>query len=177
MSCQNITAQALDQLRRQGRPIDLVDVRQPEEYAVVHAEGARLVPLDQLDSKSILSGRSTGAGEPIYLICRSGGRSLAACQRLQGSGINNVVNVEGGTIAWERAGLPVIRSTTSTSRGPWLRRIGLLLVLAGFVLGWTLNPWFSLMSVVAWFGLIVAGGGTCPLGTCALPAQPRQRTL
>ena len=47
-----ISPRELERLRSQGKPVDLIDVRTPVEYREVHAEPARLVPLDALDPKA-----------------------------------------------------------------------------------------------------------------------------
>ena len=47
------------------------------------------------------------ADEPIYFICHLGGRSGRVCLAIMAAGYPNVVNVVGGTEAWEAAGLPV----------------------------------------------------------------------
>ena len=86
----------------------LLDVRTPSEFAAVHARGARSMPLDSLDSAKI-STLAGGANELVYVICHSGARSAKACESLLAAGLHNVRSVEGGTMAWERAGLPVVR--------------------------------------------------------------------
>jgi rhodanese-related sulfurtransferase len=79
----------------------LIDVREPAEYAEAHVPGAVLVPLgtvpDRLDAL-----RGDG---PAYVICRSGGRSMQACEFLALLGIE-AVNVAGGTIGWLESGRP-----------------------------------------------------------------------
>ena len=82
----------------------LIDVREPEEYAEVRAAGAVLVPLGELAERSA----ELPASGPIYLICRSGGRSQRAAEFLAQSGFD-VLNVAGGTLAWVEAGLPIER--------------------------------------------------------------------
>src|SRR5437868_4571728 len=109
MSLTTITPRGLEELRRHGRPVDLIDVRTPAEYREVHAEPARLVPLDTLDPAAVIRAREGAGGEPLYLICRSGSRARQACERFVAAGYADVVNVEGGTTAWEQAGLPVVR--------------------------------------------------------------------
>lgn len=94
---------------QKGKAIELVDVRTPMEYSEVHAKGAVNLPLDELDPQSFLAVLKEPTAEVVYLICRSGNRSGKAGQKLIEAGITNVVNVEGGTIAWEEAGLPVVR--------------------------------------------------------------------
>jgi rhodanese-related sulfurtransferase len=77
----------------------LIDVREPHEYEDAHVPGAVLVPLatvpDELDA-------FRGEG-PVYVICKSGGRSMRACEYVADQGIE-AVNVEGGTTAWILAG-------------------------------------------------------------------------
>jgi rhodanese-related sulfurtransferase len=104
----------LYELVRQGEPVELIDVRTPEEYQEVHAESASLLPLDTIDPVSVMRDRKD-AGQPLYLICRSGGRSAYACDQFIAAGFPNVVNVEGGTAAWLEAGLPVIWGETSAA--------------------------------------------------------------
>ena len=83
----------------------LVDVREPEEWSQGRARGARHIPLRQLPEHLDALPREA----PVYLICRSGSRSATAAAYLQQAGFARPVNVAGGMIAWERAGLPVER--------------------------------------------------------------------
>jgi rhodanese-related sulfurtransferase len=80
----------------------LVDVREPDEYVEGHVPGAVLVPLatvpDHVDA-------FTGDGT-TYVICRSGARSMRACEHISALGLADVdvVNVAGGTLAWQASG-------------------------------------------------------------------------
>jgi rhodanese-related sulfurtransferase len=80
----------------------LIDVREPSEYAEARVPGGVLVPLgtvpDQIDT-------FRGDG-PVYVICRSGARSMQACEYVATLGIE-AVNVTGGTLAWIRSGRDV----------------------------------------------------------------------
>ncbi len=80
-----------------------VDVRTPEEYAGGHAARAVNIPLDTLMSNLDRLEKN----EPVYLICQSGRRSMQAAEMLKEAGFNNVLNVAGGTNAWQSAGLPM----------------------------------------------------------------------
>lgn len=80
----------------------LVDVRDGEEYAGGHVPGAQLIPLAVLPVRL----HELPKGQPVYLICASGGRSAQAAQLLEGSGLD-ARSVAGGTIAWIRSGRPV----------------------------------------------------------------------
>lgn len=80
----------------------LVDVREPDEYAEARVPGGTLVPLgsvpEQIDA---FQGDGT-----TYVICRSGARSMRACEFLAERGID-VANVAGGTLAWIASGRDV----------------------------------------------------------------------
>jgi rhodanese-related sulfurtransferase len=81
----------------------LVDVREPAEYAQFRATGAVLVPLSVFQLRFSQLPRD----RPLLLICAAGQRSLAAGEFLISQGYETVANVEGGSIGWMRAGLPV----------------------------------------------------------------------
>ncbi len=83
------------------RPL-LVDVREPDEFVRVRAAGAVLVPLGTLPGRW----RQLPRDRPILVICATGNRSASATAFLLAAGFRDVANVEGGTVAWYRAGLP-----------------------------------------------------------------------
>jgi rhodanese-related sulfurtransferase len=84
----------------------VIDVREPFEYVTGHVPGADLVPLSQLGS----SVAELPRGVPVYVICASGNRSLAAADFLARAGID-AWSVAGGMGAWQRAGHPVVHGT------------------------------------------------------------------
>jgi rhodanese-related sulfurtransferase len=87
-----------------GKVALLLDVRTPGEYAEGHVPGTVLIPVD--DVTPTHSGITPHKGDEIYLICRSGSRSMRAAKTLQAAGYT-VVNVDGGTLGWVDAGFPV----------------------------------------------------------------------
>ncbi len=91
----------------------LVDVREPNEFAAVRAEGAILMPLSSFMGRY----RELPHDRPLLMICQSGARSAQATAFLIASGWTDVVNVAGGTLAWERAGLPVRRGALAPGEG------------------------------------------------------------
>ena len=86
----------------------LIDVREPNEFAEVHARDAVLIPLGQLQSR--LHEIAQYKNKPVEVICRSGRRSAQGAEILRSAGFTQVANVEGGTNAWVGAGLPVVRN-------------------------------------------------------------------
>lgn len=150
---------------QQEKSVDLIDVRTPVEYREVHAQGAQNYPLDALDPQGIAGGRNGRSGEPLYVICRSGSRSSKAVQKFLDSGIENVVNVEGGTNAWDQAGLPVVRGKKAISLERQVRIAAGFLVLLGAVLGFFVHPYFIGISAFVGAGLMFAGiTDTCGMG-------------
>lgn len=88
-------------------PIRLVDVREPSERngLLGHIAGAELVPLGTVDGASARWPRDAA----LVLVCRSGGRSARAAALLARKGFTRVMSLRGGMLAWNEAGLPVVR--------------------------------------------------------------------
>jgi rhodanese-related sulfurtransferase len=95
-----------------ARPL-LLDVREPAEFTDVRAPGAALVPTSQFMARV----SELPTDRPILVICHSGGRSAAVTAYLARTGRTDVANVTGGMLAWERAGLPILRGRPSPGEG------------------------------------------------------------
>lgn len=83
--------------------VDVVDVRDEQEWLTGHIPHARVVPLDQLraDPERALQRDS------IIFVCARGMRSLTAAKLAERLGYSTIYNLDGGTSAWSRSGLPV----------------------------------------------------------------------
>src|SRR5258708_36268025 len=114
MSVTTISPKQLAERCKSGK-IDLLDVRTPVEFREVDAAEPHTMPLDRLDPATVMQDRNGKREEPLYLICRSGSRGQQACEKLLAAGFPNVVNVEGGTLAWAECGLPVVRGKKAIS--------------------------------------------------------------
>lgn len=156
MTVPTITPEKLEARRQGGRLVRLLDVRTPAEFREVHAEIASNVPLEQFDPKAVAEVFGS-PGEPLYLICRSGSRGRQACEQLISAGCAHVVNVEGGTLAWEQAGLPVVRGKKAISLERQVRIAAGSLVLLGALLGWLVHPAFVGLAAFVGAGLVFAG--------------------
>src|SRR5688500_14216239 len=154
---QPVPAAEVATVRSQRPGVGLIDVRTPVEYAGVHAEGAKLIPLDVLDRQAVMADRNGSAGEPVYVLCKSGTRAAKAVERFRAAGFGNVFSVEGGTQAWERAGLPVVRGEKVMSLERQVRVGSGSLVLLGVMLGWLLHPAFFGLPAFVGAGLVCAG--------------------
>lgn len=152
-----VTPQELLTQARAGRSPMLIDVRTPVEFRELHVEFAHNIPLDRLDPAAIAAERAKAGEEPLYVICRSGSRGRSACERLIAAGVKNVVNVEGGTLACDTAGLPMVRGKKAISLERQVRIAAGGLVLLGATLGYFVDVrWIGLSAFIG-AGLIFAG--------------------
>ena len=101
----NITPQEASERLRANRDAVLIDVREASEFAAVHAEGARNVPLGDIPSRM----KEFAEAPEIFFICQLGGRSARATAFAQSAGLHQAKNVSGGTTGWIRDGLPIIK--------------------------------------------------------------------
>lgn len=158
MSIQTIPAAEACRTCRENGAVQLIDVRTPAEYEQVHAAGARLLPLDQLSDAAVAQAIAAAGDKPIYVICKSGGRAAKAAEMFQAAGCNAVFSVDGGTSAWEQAGLPVVRGSRKTiSIERQVRIAAGALVLVGVALGWFVHPALFGLSAFVGAGLVFAG--------------------
>lgn len=93
-----MTVHELKQLRENGDNHFLLDVREPHEQSISRIEGAVLIPLGQLESRTAELPRD----RRILVHCKSGGRSARAVSQLREQGFEDVWNISGGIIAWAR---------------------------------------------------------------------------
>lgn len=80
----------------------VLDVREPDEWARGHIEGATHIPLGQLQERV----GEVPNDQKVLCVCAVGGRSGMATQFLGTEG-REAVNLDGGMYAWQAAGRPV----------------------------------------------------------------------
>ena len=135
-----------------GEGLQLVDVREPAEFAGMRIDPAALLPLAELERRAGELDRA----RPIVCICRSGHRSGQAVEKLVALGFPTVSLLEGGLMAWEQSGLPLKRDP----KAPWaldrqVRLVTGLLVLLGLSVSLVWPP----ARALTWFvgcGLVFA---------------------
>jgi rhodanese-related sulfurtransferase len=98
----NVSVQELYGASEPGRIV--LDVREPFEFAAGHVPGSLLIPLGQLSDRA----GQLPKDAPVYVICRSGNRSVTASNILIEMGFTDVRNVRGGILAWQAAGYPTL---------------------------------------------------------------------
>ncbi len=87
--------------------VRIVDVREPFEYTgeLGHIDGAELIPLGNVAQNAATWDKQA----EVVLVCKSGGRSGQATRYFQGNGFARVINLRGGMMGWNAAGLPIKR--------------------------------------------------------------------
>jgi rhodanese-related sulfurtransferase len=86
----------------------LIDVRELAEFREVRAARAQLLALSEFSPDKVAK-LASDKEAPIYLICRSGARSMRAAEALEQAGYSNLNNIEGGTQAWVSSGYETSR--------------------------------------------------------------------
>lgn len=149
---------ALQKLLSADSSLPLLDVRTPVEFDEVHVDQAMNEPLDELRPGALVESGKIPKDQPFYIFCRSGGRAGKAADKFNAEGFSNAVVVEGGTLAWIEAGLPVNRGQSKViSLERQVRIAAGGLVLTGFILSWLLHPAFIWLSAFVGAGLVFAG--------------------
>jgi rhodanese-related sulfurtransferase len=132
----------------------LIDVREPDEHARERIAGARLAPLSHFDPQVFASERAKTA----VFHCNSGNRTRQSADRLLAAGFEQTYELDGGLMAWKRAGLPVVVDRKAPL--PIMRQVQIVagaLVLLGVVLAALVSPWFMALSAFVGAGLVMAG--------------------
>jgi sulfur-carrier protein adenylyltransferase/sulfurtransferase len=94
---EEITAAELKQRLDRGDDLQIIDVREPNEYEVARLEGSKLIPLGQVLNRA---GEIDPTRETV-VHCKMGGRSARAIEALQRAGFaGRLVNLKGGITAW-----------------------------------------------------------------------------
>ena len=96
---QNITVEELKARMDAGEKLNLIDCREPHEYAELNI-GGKLIPLGKFQTFQIDELEDLKEDE-IIIHCRSGARSGQACMLLDTMGFKNTKNVTGGILAWQ----------------------------------------------------------------------------
>lgn len=83
--------------------IAVIDVREPHEYKAGHVPNAKLIPVATVFARR----DELPPDKDIIFLCAVGQRSALACEMAAAAGLTRLYNLEGGTDAWIKAGLPV----------------------------------------------------------------------
>ena len=101
----NISVEELKEKMDRGEKVNLIDCREPHEYAQGNL-GGKLVPLGKIQTMQIEDIEDL-KDEEVIIHCRSGHRSMLACLALDSMGFKNTYNVTGGILEWQQKFGPV----------------------------------------------------------------------
>jgi rhodanese-related sulfurtransferase len=151
---------AVEARLNQGHAL-LIDIREADEFARRHIEGAVSLPLSALGSTPL----PAVPGADVIFTCRSGMRTAANAAKLAALVDGKAHVLSGGVDGWAAAGLPVHSNTKAPIE--IMRQVQIaagLLVLTGVLLGWLLAPAFVLLAAFVGAGLTFAGvSGSCAM--------------
>lgn len=117
----------------------LLDVRTPEEYNEGHIKGA--LNLDWNNENFEREAAQLDRDKPLFVYCKSGGRSAAATQALRNMGFTRVYELEGGIKKWQKAGMPIENGADSQPTGMTMKEYHALLETEKLVLVDFYAPW------------------------------------
>jgi rhodanese-related sulfurtransferase len=154
----HISVQAFKEVinsEKHNSSVDFINVCTPSEYKEKHIRGVRSVPLDVLESHmSEFANKST-----IYVHCRSGKRGQTAIDKLKSLGVKaELINVEGGILAWEEAGHET--GSHRAPRIPIMRQVFLtagIFVFVGIFLTFFVSDYFAFIPLAVGMGLMFSG--------------------
>jgi rhodanese-related sulfurtransferase len=149
----SVTIEELQEQLDQGGRFQMIDVRSPGEFAAGHIPCAVNLPMDQVESRL----DDLHHQDPVLLICQSGRRATLTRELLRPH-INELIVLDGGTAAWARAGLPLVRGTSMRwSLERQVRLAAGVLTAAGAALALTVAPLWALVPLATGAGLTFAG--------------------
>ena len=154
------TAQVRE-FRETDPQVRLIDVRTPGEFASAHVPGSYNVPLDLLrEHREELTARH---GDPVVLVCASGGRAEQARTLLESAGLDRLSVLRGGITGWEQEGGELNRGRGTWAMERQVRLVAGLLVLTGVVASTAYEP-------LKWIAGFVGAGLTfaAVTNTCAM---------
>jgi rhodanese-related sulfurtransferase len=92
----------------------IVDVRDAKEFANGSLPDAKNIPLAELDQR--IGELDKFKSKSVVVVCQSGARASSAAAKLSKAGFTDVVNLEGGIAAWQKAGLPLAKPSATSAK-------------------------------------------------------------
>jgi rhodanese-related sulfurtransferase len=138
---------------KDGKDVQVLDVREVSEYEGKRIKGAISAPLSRFKDSSEIFDRKCHS----YIVCQAGKRAEQFARRLLEDGFANISVVEGGLKAWIDAGYPVEKGESKVwSLERQVRFTAGLLVFLGVVLSFVFNSLFLILSGAIGAGLVFA---------------------
>lgn len=164
-------------LRGRIDDLTIIDVRTPGEFESIHVAHARNVPLDQLRARVDEVRSLVDEGREVVLSCRTENRARQAQALLAAAGVPSLPILEGGIVAWEAEGAPVVQGAIRWDLERQVRFTAGLLVLVSVLVSLVFPPARFVAGFVG-AGLVFAAlSNTCAMasGLAKLPYN-RPRT-
>lgn len=148
-----LTVKELYEKIKDGKDVQIFDVREASEYEGKRIKGAISAPLSRFKESSRIFDRNRHS----YIVCQSGKRAEQFAKRLLEDGYGNMSVVEGGLKTWIDAGYPIEKGESKLwSLERQVRFVAGSLVLLGVLLSLVLNSAFLILSGIVGAGLVFA---------------------
>lgn len=85
----------------------MIDVREQSEVDEIAPSVGLFFPMSKINPETFGKDCNVRHDQPIFLFCRSGGRSMRVAEALAQQGFKDLTNVSGGILAWQAQGLPL----------------------------------------------------------------------
>jgi rhodanese-related sulfurtransferase len=95
-----IDVKEADEMMKDGAAV--IDVREPHEYTAGHVPGAKLIPVNTVYARR----EELPKKKDLIFVCAVGQRSALAAEMAAAAGFTRLYNLEGGTDAWIKSGMP-----------------------------------------------------------------------
>jgi rhodanese-related sulfurtransferase len=102
-----ISVREVKQIMDAGKTLHLIDVREPNEFAVCKIEGAELIPMRTVPGE-LQDITSKAESAPVIVFCHHGMRSLNVVNWLREQGVKNCASMAGGIDAWSATVDPTV---------------------------------------------------------------------
>lgn len=95
----NLDNKAWEKAQKEDQDSVILDVRTPEEYEEKHIPNSTLINIQE-SQEFVDEIQKLDKSKPYYVYCKSGGRSMMACNIMEQMGFSDVTNLEGGITEW-----------------------------------------------------------------------------
>ena len=93
--------------KTENKDVQLIDVRTPEEFIDGHLKNAQNINF--YDDNFLTLMNNLDKSKPVYLYCRSGGRSGSAAKKLEAQGFTEIYDLKGGFLDWQNNNFEIIK--------------------------------------------------------------------
>lgn len=164
-SIKTVNSKLLNQWLESNEAI-LIDVRDPYEFKEQRIAGSKNIPLGELKSEDLTS--MALQNKKLVIHCKSGKRSMAACEKIAGFDANvDLWTLDGGITSWSEQGFATIKDSTILPIERQMQIAMGTIIVGGSLLTYFSSMHWIIIPIIIGLGLINAGvTGWCGMAKC-----------